>query len=89
MSLKSPVGVQTGEGGLLVQSRGKLFSIRFFYSVLMVRTALCSAAALLTKHELGWLYPSSHSATSTISSQPRRAAAFLRTQCNRRQDICP
>ncbi len=30
------VWAQTGEGGLLVQTRGKLLSLRFFFSILMV-----------------------------------------------------
>ena len=35
----SNAAAQSGEGGLLVQTRGKLLSIRFFFSIAMVRLA--------------------------------------------------
>ena len=41
--------LQSGEGGLLVQSRGKLFSIRFFYSVAIVRPALMLCSSFQTR----------------------------------------
>ena len=36
MALRRSGAAQTGEGGLLVQTRGKLLSLRFFFSILMV-----------------------------------------------------
>jgi len=36
IKLRRSGAAQTGEGGLLVQTKGKLLSLRFFFSILMV-----------------------------------------------------